>query len=160
MDIKGPLSTPSFRRHKYVLVFLDDHSRYSWVAFLSSNVFNQGLSSTAFNQIKRFFAQTGLIWQKYSWCCLRCDNAGENTSEQVRKWLTEQGIRLETSTPYKPWQDARVEIHICHRFSIARTVLIACDLKEIVWARAVSYANDIWMFNRVLEWRWLHMRQY
>jgi len=136
MDLKGPMTTPSFNGHKYIIIFVDDHSHYSWLAFIKSK-------SEVFEQVKRFFADTALIRKKFPWCCLRCDNAGENTSDVMRAWLIEHGIRFETSTPHEPWQNGRVEVHIRHLANIARTIMISSGLKGAFWARAFSYANDV-----------------
>lgn len=54
MDLKGPVSTPSFHGHKYVLIFVDDFSQYSWVFFTRSK-------AEVFDQIKLFFANTVII---------------------------------------------------------------------------------------------------
>jgi len=136
MDLKGPMASPSFLGHKYVIVYVDDHSHFSWLSFIQSK-------SEVFDQIKRFFADTALIRKNFPWCCLRCDNAGENTSDLMRSWLVDKGIRLETSTPHEPWQNGRVESHIGHLSNIARTIMISSGLKGAFWARAFSYANDV-----------------
>ena len=136
MDLKGPISTPSFSGHKYIVIFVDDYSHFSWIFFIHSK-------SEVFNQIKCFFADTALIRKKFPWCSMRCDNAGENTSDMVRSWLVEKGIRLETSTPHEPWQNGRVETHIRHLSNIARTIMNSSGLKGAFWARAFSYANDV-----------------
>ncbi len=136
MDLKGPMATPSFLGHKYVIVYVDDHSHFSWLSFIQTK-------SEVFDHIKRFFADTALIRKTYPWCCLRCDNAGENTSDIMRSWLVDNGIRLETSTPHEPWQNGRVEAHIGHLSNIARTIMISSGLKGAFWARAFSYANDV-----------------
>jgi len=121
MDIKGPFMTPSFNGHKYLLVWVDDFSHYSWVAFLT-------LKSEVIGQIKRFHADTAIIRKSFPWCCLRCDNAGENTSLQLKDWLTENGIRLETSTPHEPWHNGLVETHVRQIMNINRTQLVASGL--------------------------------
>jgi hypothetical protein len=136
MDLKGPFTIPSFSGHKYILIFVDDHSHFSWLFFIQSK-------SEVLDHVKRFFADTALIRKKFPWCCLRCDNAGENTSDSIRNWYVEKGIRLETSTPHEPWQNGRVESHINHLSNIARTVMNSSGLKGSFWARAYSYANDV-----------------
>ena len=34
MDLMGPMRTENLRGKKYILVMVDDYSRYAWVAFL------------------------------------------------------------------------------------------------------------------------------
>ncbi len=136
MDIKGPCRTPSFQGHKYAVIFVDDCTHFSWVTFIASK-------ADLFQVVKRFYADTAPIRLSHPWCCLRCDNAGENSSDQLKNWLIEKGVRLETSTPHEPWQNGRAEVHIRHLMSIARTSLTASGLGGRFWARAVSYANDV-----------------
>jgi len=33
-DLMGPVDTPSVFRHKYIMVIVDDFTRYAWVYFL------------------------------------------------------------------------------------------------------------------------------
>jgi len=136
MDIKGPCKTPSFNGHKYVVVFVDDCTHFSWATFITSK-------SELFQVIKRFYTDTAVIRSSHAWRCLRCDNAEKNSSEQLKNWLIEKGVRLETSTPFEPWQNGRAEVHIRHLMNIARTSLSASGLGGQFWARAVSYANYI-----------------
>lgn len=42
-DVAGPFPAPSFRKARYVLSFIDDYSRFTWVYFLihKSKVFDR-----------------------------------------------------------------------------------------------------------------------
>ena len=62
MVLKGPFTIPSFFGHKYILIFVDDHSHFSWLFFIQSK-------SEVLDHVKRFFADTALIRKKYPWYC-------------------------------------------------------------------------------------------
>ena len=56
MDLMGPMRTESLGGKKYILVMVDDYSRYAWVAFLRYK------SETFIN-----FKDTGLKIQNEKW---------------------------------------------------------------------------------------------
>ena len=136
LDIFGPMKVSSFNQHNWCAVIVDDKTRYSWVYTMRNK-------SDLFNVVKRFYADTAIERNKYPLCCIRRDNAGENTSNNLTQWLVDNGIRSEFSTAYEPWQDGRAEVHIRVLTNIARTNLLASGLSGRFWARAMSYATDI-----------------
>ena len=135
-DLFGPCKNPSFAGHCYCCVFVDDHSRYTWVYTVKTK-------SEVIDVFKRFYADTAIIRSKHPLCCIRRDNAGENMSNALKTWLTDNGIRSETSTPFEPWQNGRAEVQIRILCNIARTNMIASGLTGKFWARAIFYAADI-----------------
>jgi hypothetical protein len=136
MDVLGPTKTPSFNGHHYCCVFVNDCSRYSWCYTMKKK-------SEVLSTVQRFYADTAILRQNFPLCCLRRDNAGENSSKAFTEWLNEKGIRSEFSTAFEPWQDGRAEVHIRVICNIARTNMIASGLKGRFWARALSYTTDI-----------------
>ena len=89
--------------------------------------------SDLLNVVERFYADTAIKRNKYPLCCIRRDNAGENTSYNLTQWLDDNGNRSEFSTTYEPWQDGRAEVHIRFLANSARTNLLASELSmEIV----------------------------
>ena len=134
-DLFGPCK-PSFAGHCYCCVFVDDHSRYTWVYTVKNK-------SEVIDVFKKFYADTAIIRSKHPLCCIRRDNAGENMSTALKSWLTDKGIRSESSTPFEPWQNGRAEVQIRVLCNIARTNMIASGLTGKFWARAIFYAADI-----------------
>jgi hypothetical protein len=135
-DLFGPIKQPSFAGHSYCGVFVDDHSRYTWVYTVKNK-------SEVFDMFKRFYADTAIVRSKYPLCCVRRDNAGENMSNALKSWLLDNGIRSESSTPHEPWQNGRAEVQIRVLCNLARTNMIASGLTGKFWARAIFYAADI-----------------
>jgi hypothetical protein len=62
--------------------------------------------------LKKFYADTAIIRSKHPLCCFRRDNAGENFSAAVLKWMTDNGIKSSSSTPHEPWQNARTKFKL------------------------------------------------
>ena len=91
-DLFGPCKQSSFAGHSYCCVFVDDHSHYTWVYTVKNK-------SEAVDVFKKFYADTAIIRSKYPLCYIRRDNAGENMSADLKKWITDNGIRSESSTP-------------------------------------------------------------
>ena len=135
-DLFGPCKHSSFAGHNYCIVLVDDHTRYTWVYTVKNK-------SDVFDVLKKFYADTAIIRSKHPLCCFRRDNAGENFSAAVQKWMTENGIKSSSSTPHEPWQNARAEVQIRVLCNIARTNMIASGLTGKFWARAIFYAADI-----------------
>jgi hypothetical protein len=118
------------------VVLVDDHTRYTWVYTVKHK-------SDVFDVLKKFYADTAIIRSKHPLCCFRRDNAGENFSGEVSKWMLDNGIKSSSSTPHEPWQNARAEVQIRVLCNIARTNMIASGLTGKFWARAIFYAADI-----------------
>ena len=135
-DLFGPCKHSSFAGHKYCVVLVDDHSRYTWVYTVKNK-------SDVFDVLKKFYADTAIIRSKHPLCCFRRDNAGENFSAAALKWMTDNGIKSSSSTPHEPWQNARAEVQIRVLCNVARTNMIASGLTGKFWARAIFYAADI-----------------
>ena len=136
LDIFGPCKQPSFAGHSYCVVLIDDCTRYTWVYTIKKK-------SELFDVLKKFFADTAIIRSKHPLCCFHRDNAGENFSAEVKKWMTDNGIKSSSSTPHEPWQNGRAEVQIRVLLNVARTNMIASGLTGKFWARAVFYAADI-----------------
>ena len=114
MDLKG--CTPFLLGH---MVYVDDHSHFSCLSFIQSN-------SEVFDHVKRFLADTALFRSTFTWCCLRCDNADDNTCVMMRTWPVGNGDGIETSSAHErhdePWQNREVEAHIGHASNMNRIV--------------------------------------
>ncbi|GJV89248.1 retrovirus-related pol polyprotein from transposon TNT 1-94 [Tanacetum coccineum] len=72
MDLCGPMRVASINGKKYILVIVDDFSRYTWVYFLHSKDETPEI-------IKKFIAQAQLNY-KAKVCKIRTDNFDELTS--------------------------------------------------------------------------------
>jgi hypothetical protein len=135
-DLFGPCKHASFAGHKYCVVLVDDHSRYTWVYTVKNK-------SDVFNVLKKIYADTAIIWSKHPLCCFRRDNAGVKFSAAALNWMTDNGFKSSSSTPHKPWQNARAEVQIRGLCNVAQTNMIASCLTGKFWARTKFYAADI-----------------
>ena len=88
------INVPSYGGRRYVVTFVDDHSRMLWVEALARK-------SDVFGAFQRFKAaaenESGKHIQR-----LRSDNGGEYTSHEFRDFLAEHGIHHEMPPSYSP----------------------------------------------------------
>jgi hypothetical protein len=133
-DHFGPCKQSSFA--SYCCVFVDDLSHYTWVYTVKNK-------SVIVDVVQKFYADTAIIRSEYPLRFIQRDNAGENISADLKKWLIDNGIRSEPSTPFEPWQNGRSEVQIRVVCNLARTNMIACGLTGKLWALAIFYAADI-----------------
>ena len=64
---------------------------------------------------------------------LRSDGAGENTSDEVKKWCAANGIWAEISAPYCQWQDGRSERHIRTAWEGSEAIRKQANLPDRFW---------------------------
>jgi len=85
-DLAGPFQHPSFSRARYVLTFINDFSRYTWVYFLKqkSEVFDH------FQDFKTFVEKQSRKAIKV----LRTENGGEYVNHRFERFRTSEGIDL------------------------------------------------------------------
>ena len=91
-DICGPMSSPSLSGCLYYVLFIDDHSRKSWIYFLKHK-------SETFDKFKEFKA---LIENQTSTHIriIRSDNGAEYESNEFDDFCREAGIKKALIVPY------------------------------------------------------------
>ena len=91
-DVSGRMSHVSLSGYKYHILFIDEHSRKTWIYFLKTK-------SEVFKRFQEFKAlvetQTG---RKIK--VLRSDNGGEYTLGEFVDFCAEVGIRRQFTVPY------------------------------------------------------------
>ena len=93
-DLMGPFPHLSINKVRYVLTFLDDFSRYTWVYFIRHK-------SKVFEHLKDFKALAeNQSMRKIK--ILHTDNGGEYVSRNVQNLCSEAGIQLQHTIPYTP----------------------------------------------------------
>ena len=138
-DLAGPFQHPSFSKARYVLTFIDDFSRYTWVYFLKqkSEVFEH------FQDFKTFVEkQSGNIIK-----VLRTDNGGEYVNHRFEKFCTSEGIDLQHSVPYNPQQNGVAERKNRFLKEMANCMIHSRSLAPQYWAEAINCA--CYIQNRV-----------
>nr|GEV39402.1 hypothetical protein [Tanacetum cinerariifolium] len=120
MDLYGPMRVESVNGKKYILIIVDDYSRFTWVKFLRSKdetpdfiiKFLKMIQNGVVERRNRtlieaartmlIYAQAPLfLWAevrlKVSVCRIRTDNGTEFFNQTLRDYYTEVGISHETS---------------------------------------------------------------
>ena len=85
-DLMGLFPEPSISKARYVLSFIDDYSRYTWVYFLK-------YKSEVFENLKLFKAHVEKQSRKLV-KILCTDNGGEYVNNDVQNLCDEVGIHL------------------------------------------------------------------
>nr|GEZ45768.1 hypothetical protein [Tanacetum cinerariifolium] len=130
MDLCGPMRVESINGKKYILVIVDDYSRFTWVKFLRSK------DETSDFIIK--FLKMIQVRQKVPVCHIRTDNGTEFVNHTLRDYYKEVGISHETSVARSPQQNRVVERRNRTLLKAARTMLIYTQAPLFLWAKAVE----------------------
>ncbi|GKB93298.1 retrovirus-related pol polyprotein from transposon TNT 1-94, partial [Tanacetum coccineum] len=89
MDLYGPMRVASVNRKKYILVIVDDYSRFIWVKFLASK-------DEALDFIIKFLKMIQVRLNATVWN-IRTDNGTEFVNQTLRDYYEQVGISHETS---------------------------------------------------------------
>nr|GFA22582.1 integrase, catalytic region, zinc finger, CCHC-type, peptidase aspartic, catalytic [Tanacetum cinerariifolium] len=101
MDLCGPMSVESVNRKKYILVIVNDYSRFTWVKCLRSK-------DEAPDFIIKFLKMIQ-VRLKVPICRIRTDNETEFINQTLREYYEEVSISHETSVARSPQQNNVVE---------------------------------------------------
>ncbi|GKA78633.1 retrovirus-related pol polyprotein from transposon TNT 1-94 [Tanacetum coccineum] len=132
MDLCGPMRVASINGKKYILVIVDDYSRYTWTLFLRSKDETPEVLKDFLTMIQRNL-QAQVI-------TVRTDRGTEFLNKTLHAYFKEEGIEHQTSTPRTPEQNGVVERRNRTLVEAARTMLSASKLPLSFWAEAVATA--------------------
>nr|GFC09729.1 retrovirus-related Pol polyprotein from transposon TNT 1-94 [Tanacetum cinerariifolium] len=138
MDLCGPMRVESINGKRFVLVIIDDYSRYTWVFFLHSK--DEG-SDVIISFIKKTQVSVQLQVQR-----VRTDNAMEFKNKTFAKFFDEVGITQQFSVARTPQQNGVVERRNRTLVEAARTMLTFANLPSFIWAEA--FATTCFTQNR------------
>ncbi|GJX45748.1 retrovirus-related pol polyprotein from transposon TNT 1-94 [Tanacetum coccineum] len=130
MDLCGPMCVASINRKKYILVIVDDYSRFTWVKFLASK-----------DEAPEFiikFLKTIQVRLNAAVRNIRADNGTEIVNQTLRDYYEQVGISHETSVAQTPQQNGVVERRNRTLVEAARTMLIYVRAPLFLWAEAVA----------------------
>ncbi|GKD34578.1 retrovirus-related pol polyprotein from transposon TNT 1-94, partial [Tanacetum coccineum] len=122
----------SINGKKYILVIVDDYSRYTWTLFLRSKDETPEVLKDFLTMIQR-----NLQAQVIS---VRTDRGTEFLNKTLHAYFKEEGIEHQTSTPRTPEQNDVVEKRNRTLVEAARTMFSASKLPLSFWAEAVATA--------------------
>jgi hypothetical protein len=91
-DLMGPFLHPSIIKARFVLIFFDDFSCFTWIYFLRQK-------SEVFQHLKYFKALVETQSEKKI-KVLRNDNEGEYANHEIHNIFHEAGIQLQHTVPY------------------------------------------------------------
>ncbi|KAJ9567364.1 hypothetical protein OSB04_003330 [Centaurea solstitialis] len=132
MDLCGPMKYQSLAGRKYILVIVDDFSRYTWTKFLKTK---DETSSLIINFIKAVQVQLKLPVQT-----VRSDNGTEFKNSILKSFYNSFGITQTFSAARTPEQNGVVERRNRTLVEAARSMLAESQLPQYLWAEAVNTA--------------------
>ncbi|GJU34965.1 retrovirus-related pol polyprotein from transposon TNT 1-94 [Tanacetum coccineum] len=132
MDLCGPMRIASINGKRYVLVIVDDYSRYTWVHFLRSK-------DEAPEVIKTFLKRITVLLQSLV-IIIRTDNDTEFKNQILKEYFDSVGISHQASSVRTPQQNRVVEQRNRTLVEAARTMLIFSCAPLFLWAEAIATA--------------------
>ncbi|GJW88623.1 retrovirus-related pol polyprotein from transposon TNT 1-94, partial [Tanacetum coccineum] len=132
MDLCGPMRVKSISGKKYILVIVDDHSRFTWVKFLRSK--DEALDAII-KCIKNIqFCLNATVLN------VRIDNGTKFVNQTLQNFYENVAILHQTSVARTPQQNGIVERRNRTLVEAARTILIFAKAPLFLWAEAINTA--------------------
>ncbi|GJT51130.1 retrovirus-related pol polyprotein from transposon TNT 1-94 [Tanacetum coccineum] len=131
MDLCGPMRVESINGKKYVLVIVDDYSRYTWTHFLRSKDETPGVLIDFLTLVQR-----GLHAQVTT---VRTDKGTEFLNKTLHAYFAKEGIRHKHNCS-TPEQKRLAKDGTGHLVEAARTMLSAAKVPLFFWAEAIATA--------------------
>ncbi|GKA33150.1 retrovirus-related pol polyprotein from transposon TNT 1-94 [Tanacetum coccineum] len=101
MDLYGPMRIQSINGRKYILVIIDDYSRFTWVKFLWSK-----------DEVPAFvikFLKMIQVRLNATVCNIRTDNGTKFVNQTLKAYYEDVGISHQTSVAHSPQQNGIVK---------------------------------------------------
>nr|GFB82041.1 retrovirus-related Pol polyprotein from transposon TNT 1-94 [Tanacetum cinerariifolium] len=130
MDLCGPMWVASINGKRYVLVIVDDYSRYTWTHFLR---FKDETPKVLIIFLR--LVQKGLQAQVR---IVRTDKGTEFLNHNLHAYFAAEGIHHRTSVAQTPEQNGVVERQNRTLVEAARKMLSAAKVPLFFWAEAIS----------------------
>nr|GFB42250.1 hypothetical protein [Tanacetum cinerariifolium] len=147
MDLCGPMLVESVNGKKYILVIVDDYSRFTWVKFLRSKDETPDFIIKLLKMIQVKFLRSKdetldfiikflkmiQVRLKVPVRRIRTDNGTEFVNQTLRDYYKEVGISYETSVARSPQQNGIVKRRNRTLIESARTIvpLFAFDMERL-----------------------------
>ncbi|GJS84135.1 retrovirus-related pol polyprotein from transposon TNT 1-94, partial [Tanacetum coccineum] len=132
MDLCGPMRVQTINGKKYILVIVDDYSRFTWVKFLRSKDETPTVVIKFLKQIQVGLNKTVRF--------IRTDNGTEFVNKTLYDYYENVGIFHQKTVPRTPQQNGVVERRNRTLVEAARTMLIFSKAPMFLWAEAVATA--------------------
>lgn len=132
-DILGPISPPTKSGMKYIISFIDDHTRFTKLYLLRAK-------SDAFDAFKQFKSlmenKMGVKIQK-----LKSDRGGEYSSNAFVKFLKDEGIEEEKGPAQRPTADSVSERYFRTLLGKMKSQLLQSGLPLHLWGELAIYCS-------------------
>ncbi|WVZ58643.1 hypothetical protein U9M48_008888 [Paspalum notatum var. saurae] len=129
MDTVGPARVASVSGKWYVLVIVDDFSRFSWVFFME-------FKDEAFGFVRDLVLRLRNESHK-AMRAIHSDNGGEFRNYRFKNFCRDLGLEHQFSSPYTPSQNGVVERKNRTLVEMARTIIDEHRTPRRFWAEAV-----------------------
>ncbi|GJW86272.1 retrovirus-related pol polyprotein from transposon TNT 1-94 [Tanacetum coccineum] len=133
MDLYGPMRIASIHGKRYVLVIVDDYSRYTWVLFLR-------FKDEAPEEIKTFLKKIIVLLQAPV-IIVRTDNGMEFKNQVLQQYFNSVDISHQASSVCTPQQNGVVDRRNRTLVKAAKTMLIFSHAPLFLWAEAIATAK-------------------
>ncbi|GJT71170.1 retrovirus-related pol polyprotein from transposon TNT 1-94 [Tanacetum coccineum] len=130
MDLCGPMRVASINGKRYILVIVDDYSRFTWVRFLRTK---DEAPEAIIKCIKNIQVCLNATVRN-----VRTDNGTEFVNQTLREFYENVGISHQTSVARTPQQNDVVERRNRTLVEVARTMLIFSKAPLFLWAEAIN----------------------
>nr|GFB33799.1 hypothetical protein [Tanacetum cinerariifolium] len=132
MDLCGPMRVESINGKKYILVIVDDYSRFTWIKFLR---LKDETPMFIIKFLKMIQVRLNVLVRR-----IRTDNGTEFVNQTLRDYYEEVGISHETSVARSLQQNGFIERRNRTLIEAARTMLIYAQAPLFLWAEVVATA--------------------
>nr|XP_011459700.1 PREDICTED: uncharacterized protein LOC105350050 [Fragaria vesca subsp. vesca] len=143
MDLMGPSQYESHAGKSYILVVVDDFTRFTWVNFLT----DKGETFESFKGLS-YVVTNAKQSENLKISRIRSDNGTEFKNSAFANFCHENGIFHEFSAPITPQQNGVVERKNRALLDMARVMLHTSGLSQKFWAEAINTA--CYTINRVM----------
>ncbi|GJY37656.1 retrovirus-related pol polyprotein from transposon TNT 1-94 [Tanacetum coccineum] len=132
MDLCGLMRVASINGKMYILVIVDDYSRFTWVRFLKTKYEAPVAIIKCIKNIQ--------VRLKATVRNVRTDNGTEFVNQTPHEWYENVGITHQTSVARTPQRNGVVERRNRTVVEAARTMLIFSKAPLFLWAEAINTA--------------------
>nr|GEZ20003.1 hypothetical protein [Tanacetum cinerariifolium] len=140
MDLCGPMRVASINGKRYVLVIIDDYSRYTWTHFLRSK---DETPEVLINFLR--LVQRGLQAQVK---VVQTDKGTEFLNKTLHAYFDAEEILHQTSVARTPEQNGVVERRNYTLVEVARTMLSAAKVPLFFWAEAIASNCNCMLYSK------------
>ena len=140
-DLSGKMPVPSLNGSKYFLLIKDEASSFRIAYFLREK---SEVPECIRDYIRMMETQTGRKLKIF-----RSDNGTEFVNSAMKCFLDQNGTIHETSVPYCPESNGKIEREMRTIKDSARTMLQQAKLPDFLWAEAT--ATSVYVHNRLLN---------